>query len=83
MFVRVVSLGRKGADLMTPSRVHLSNVDISAVYLSILNITLHKINRNIIVSLHAAPGKHEICTAKREINGLRIMQSCCALIACV
>ena len=37
---------------MTPSRVHLSNVDISAVYLSILNITLHKINQNTIVSLH-------------------------------
>ena len=37
---------------MTPSKDHLSNVDISTVYLGILNITLHKINQNIIVSLH-------------------------------
>ena len=37
---------------MTPSKDHLSNVDISTVYLGILNITLHKINQNIIVSLN-------------------------------
>ena len=35
----------KGADLMTPSKVHLSNVDISTVYLNILNLTLHKLNK--------------------------------------
>ena len=37
---------RKGGDLLTPSKVHLSNVDISTVYLSIFNITLHKIKLN-------------------------------------
>ena len=42
-------LVRAGADLMTSSKVHLSNVDISAVYLNILSITLHKINQNKII----------------------------------
>ena len=39
---------------MTPSKDHLSNVDISTVYLGILNITLHKINQNMIVSTERA-----------------------------
>ena len=38
--------GGRGADLMTLSKVHLSNVDISTVYLNILSVTLHKIKRN-------------------------------------
>ena len=41
--------GAGRADLMTSSKVHLSNVDISAVYLNILSITLHKINQNKII----------------------------------
>ena len=44
--------GKERCRPMTPSKDHLSNVDISTVYLGILNITLHKINQNIIVSLH-------------------------------
>lgn len=40
--------GKERCRPMTPSKDHLSNVDISTVYLGILNITLHKINQNMI-----------------------------------
>ena len=55
---------------MTPSKDHLSNVDISTVYLGILNITLHKINQNIIVSLNQesmqSPPQREILHYRLE-----------------